>query len=101
MQERLAQLGLQAVQRTIEETFRFGDGRIVDSDAAYMYPDGLGGANGALDVALVERPCPAAMRDLGLWMDFGADTMGVRSAGIKDTPMRQAASGRPLISLTD
>ena len=105
-QKQLAAQGLQAVRRPLNQKIRFGDGRIVDSDAAYMYPVGLGGADGALDVALVDRPCPAllsnkAMRGLGIWMDFGTDTMGVRSAGIKDAPMRQAASRPPLMSLTD
>ena len=70
----LQEQGLKPQRRQIEEVLRFGDGTLVNSSVAFVYPIGVFGTHGTVDVAMV-RECPPllsnkALKELGVSMDW-------------------------------
>ena len=98
--------GLQGQRRSTCEEFRFGGGVKVQSNDSWVYPAGINHKNGFLDVALVDSHTPpllsqSAMRDIGMKIDFGSQTMSIQSAGLKDCPVTRSASGHILLNVGD
>ena len=97
--------GLKPLRRKIDEVFRFGDGTLVNSSVAFVYPIGVYGTHGTVDVAMV-RECPPllsnkALKELGVSMDWAVDTITVRAAHAYNRPMETLASGHPSMVVTD
>ena len=97
--------GLKPRRRDIEETFRFGDGALSRSSCAFVYPIGIYGRHGTIDVAMVKE-CPpllsnSAMKQLGVKIDWAEDTITVRAARAYDQPMETLSSGLPSIIVTE
>ena len=49
--------GLKPQRREIREVFRFGDGSLSHFSVAYVYPVGIYGTHGTVDVSMVQQ-CP-------------------------------------------
>ena len=60
----------------VDESFKYGDGEILPAKTSYLYPVGVTGKNGALDIAEVEKEeapplmSRKAMTDLKMIVDF-------------------------------
>ena len=97
--------GLKPQKRCIDEVFRFGNGALVNSSVSYVYPIGVYGTHGTVDVAMVKE-CPPllsnrALKELGVSMDWSDGTISVRAAQAFDKPMEVLASGHPSMVVTD
>ena len=106
MHQACREKGLRPVRRSINESFKFGDGDEVPAGEAYVYPAGVLGHKGELDVAVVDRSCPGlmsrkAMQDLGIAVDFGAHSFSCRAAGVSKEKLQFSHSGHPVVSVTD
>ena len=53
MRYTLAKKGLTPVKHKIEENFKFGDGRVERSTTSWVYPVGMYGSHGSIDMAEV------------------------------------------------
>ena len=53
MHRLLRSQGLKPQRRVIDEVFRFGNGTLVSSSVAFVYPIGVFGTHGTVDVAMV------------------------------------------------
>ena len=97
--------GLKPQRRNIDEVFRFGDGTLVNLSVAFVYPIGVFGTHGTVDVAMV-RECPPllsnkALKEPGVSMDWSEETMTVRAARAYDRPMERLPSEHPSMVVTD
>ena len=97
--------GLKPQRRSTKVVFCFGDGALSSSSLAYVYPIGIYGTHGTVDLAMV-RQCPPllsnkAMKELGVKMDWSKDTITVRAALAYDQPMELLPSGHPSLAVTD
>ena len=62
--------------REVDESFEYGGGKILQAKMSYLYPVGVTGENGTLDIAEVEKEeapplmSRRAMKDLKMILDF-------------------------------
>ena len=107
LQQHLAQQGLKPVYKSVDETFRFGDGQILPATMAWLYPVGVNGRHGEIEVAQVEVPdCPGllsqyAARQLGLVLNFSNMTLDVKNAGVTGQPLDVGRSRHTMVDLTE
>ena len=104
MRKELAKVGPKPIKKDIDEKFRFGDGKVVRASKSWIYPTGMYGQHGQINVAEVPRQCPPllshkAMEELGMVLDFDNLTTSIRSAGVLDKPMLRADSGHPILKI--
>ena len=97
------ELGLKPGEREVKESFIFGDGDVVQTTTAFVYPVGVVGHAGELDVALVERNCPglmsrAALKQLGCCLDLENDIVAFRGV---ERPIQDSPSGHPMVNVLD
>ena len=88
----------------MHDRFRFGDGVVVDGYVAWIYPAGVYGKNGRIQIAEVDRNCPPlmsnqAMQDLKIRLAFGDKATDVKSAEAYGKPMERSRSGHPVQSI--
>ena len=84
-------------------SFRFGDGKVIPGVQVLWYPLGVFGRNIHVPIAEVACECPPlmsikAMRDLGLILNFKADTTTIGEVTRKMTKM---ASGHPCVRVDE
>ena len=104
VQRRLAQHGLRPVRINEQEDFQFGDDRVDTSVCSWLYPVGIHGNNGSINIAEVESNCPGLMsHDTMATLDI--DLLTKRKAynchlfGIKDYPHEVSKSKHALIRI--
>eukprot|EP00972_Heterocapsa_arctica_P045141 6664829-Heterocapsa_arctica.AAC.1 len=51
MQKHLDKNGMKAVRKAIDEKFRFGDDEVLAVGTAWVYPIGIGGVHGEIEIA--------------------------------------------------
>ena len=104
LQEYLKGLGLRPVKKDIDEEFRFGSGDLATATESYVYPAGINGKHGVIEVARVEGRTPPllsqqAMQDLGLVVNYSKKIMDIEAAGVKQKPIKQSRSGHFLVDI--
>ena len=87
----LRKRGSKPQRSLIDEVVRVGDNTLVISSVAYVYPIGISGMRGTVDVAIVCE-CPPlssnnALKELGVFMGCLDETMTVRVARAYDQPI--------------
>ncbi|CAK0875126.1 unnamed protein product, partial [Prorocentrum cordatum] len=104
LQTHLKSLGLQPVKKDINEEFRFGGGDVAVSTESYVYPAGINGTHGVIEVARVEGRTPPllsqqAMQDLGVIVNYRKKVMDIEEAGVFKKPIKQSRSGHFLVDI--
>ena len=62
MQKHLEKNGLQGVRKNINEKFWFGDDEILCASTAWVYPIGINGMHGEIEIANIEvDECPGLL----------------------------------------
>eukprot|EP00972_Heterocapsa_arctica_P016967 2504971-Heterocapsa_arctica.AAC.1 len=104
-QRHLEKNGLKAVQKDIDEKFRFGDDEVLAACTAWAYPIGIGGMHGEIEIAhILVDDCPGllsqdAARSLRLVLNLAEMTLDVTKAGIIGQPIEIGTSGHTMIDL--
>ena len=99
----LAKFGLKPIKVDKKEEFQFGDGNMVTSDCAFLYPCFLkGNFVGHMSLARVSVPCPPLFSKnmLKEWccdLNFGEQSTNITRFGVKG-PFRQ---GSPIVNVLD
>ncbi len=107
MQASLARNGLQAVQKNVNEKFRFGNDAEVEALVVWTYPLCINGTLGEIEIAQVPvKDCPGllsqeAARDLGIVINFNEMTIDIVNANVFGRSMEVGASGHMMIDILD
>ena len=105
-QETIAKMGFKGVAREIKESFRYGDGRVVQATRAWRYPAGINKKNGSIDIAEVDEDTPPllsrkALTDMGVILNFADGTMTIKAANLDSAKMDFSNSGHALLDVGD
>ncbi|MED5528102.1 MAG: hypothetical protein VYC81_05540, partial [Actinomycetota bacterium] len=103
MQAACAKVGLRPIDKQVDESFKFGDGDVVFTTLAYIYPVGVYGKMGKLDVAYIDRDCPGLLSRTAL-KEIGADlllTQDVCKIGDIVRPIMDSQAGHPMLQVNE
>ena len=102
VQQHLATKGLAPVKLDKTEDFQFGDDRTDTSVCSWLYPVGVHGLNGSLDIAEVTSNCPGLMSkdtmgSLDIDIKTRTDSYRCGFANVDDYKCEHSPSGHSLI----
>eukprot|EP00971_Amphidinium_carterae_P340187 6478394-Amphidinium_carterae.1 len=98
--------GLKAILVDQHDHFTFGNGKSVVSTCSWKYPLKMCGCIIPVVIAEVSCPCPPLlshelMKELGVVLHLGQQTIDVESLGVSGFPLLHSASGHPMLHVCE
>ena len=98
--------GLQPIRLDLQEEFLFGSDRVDMSKCAWLYPVGIHGRTGVINVAEIESNCPgllsnSTMGQLDISINTGPRTYHIGAFEIWDHKYPVAPSGHAMVHCDD
>ena len=106
MQAMLKTKGLQPIRLDLQEEFLFGSDRVDMSKCAWLYPVGIHGRTGVINIAEIESNCPgllsnSTMGQLDVSINTGRQTYHIGAYDVWDHKYPVAPSGHAMVHVDD